>query len=327
MFPPGGRDDDPDRLPAPVPVPPPPEGDARPGAPRTSGLAMEFCYRHPGEPTGVHCTRCGRPICTECMRPAAVGYQCPDCLRESAGSVPRGRRALVVGGPGIITRALMAINIAVFVVEMVVGGGGSLMNGPSLQHLVDLGGLYPIAVAQGQYWRLITAMFLHVNLLHIAFNMWALYILGPAIENWYGRRRFLILYFLTGFLASVASFVFGPVVAVGVGASGAIFGLLGTWLAYNYRRRENPLASANLRWAMMLIVINLVFSFTFPGIDWRAHVGGLVAGAVAGFLIDGVGTGSVRRLVQVGGPAAMVAVGIVMTLAHVQTIRALFRIG
>jgi membrane associated rhomboid family serine protease len=261
------------------------------------------------------------------MHPAAVGYQCPDCLREAAGSLPRARRVLVLGGPGTITRALMAINIAVFVVEVVVGGGASIMDGPSPQHLVDLGGLFPVFVANGQYWRLITAMFLHANLLHIAFNMWALYILGPAIENWYGPRRFLILYFLTGFLASVGSFVFGPVISVGVGASGAIFGLLGAWLAYNYLRRENPLASANLRWAVTLIAINLFLSFSFRGIDWRAHVGGLVTGTILGFCLEGVGTGNVRRLVQVAGPAALVGAGIVMTLAHVQTIRALFNIG
>jgi membrane associated rhomboid family serine protease len=255
------------------------------------------------------------------MRPAAVGYQCPDCVREAGKSLPRSRRALTVGGPGSVTRALMIINIGVFVFEFVRGGSASLMNGPSGQRLFDLGALDPIATAHGQYWRLFTAMFLHANLLHIAFNMWALYILGGPIESWFGRRRFVAIYFVSGFLASVTSFVFGPVQELGVGASGAIFGLLGAWLVYNYRRRSNPLAYANVRWAVTLIVINLVFSFSFQGIDWRAHVGGLVAGAATGFLAEGFGPRETRGVVAAAGFAGLLLIGAALTIARAAAIR------
>src|SRR5207245_7902717 len=102
--------------------------------------------------------------------------------------------------------------------------------------LFNLGALFPPAVTFGhQYWRLITAMFLHAGLLHLALNMYALYLFGYLIEDAFGRPQFLAIYFITGFLASAASFAFGPVGEVGVGASGAILGLLGAWLAFNYR--------------------------------------------------------------------------------------------
>ena len=118
-------------------------------------------------------------------------------------------------------------------------------------------------------------------------------------------------------LASVASFTFGPPNELVVGASGAIFGLLGAWVAYNYRRRSNPLASANLQWAMFLIVINTLLVLFVSGIDWRAHVGGVVAGFVAGWLAEGVGPRSVRQVVQVAGLLGLVAIGIVVTALRV----------
>jgi len=179
------------------------------------------------------------------------------------------------------------VNVAMFLVETVLGGSRSLFSGPSQQKLFELGALYPPAIAQAhQYWRLITPMFLHAGLIHLAFNSYALYLLGFMVEGVFGKARFLAIYFVAGFLASVTSFAFGPAGEVGVGASGAIFGLLGAWVAFNYRRRTSYEASANLRWALMLIGINLVLGFSIAGIDNFAHLGGLVTGAVAGTLAE-----------------------------------------
>jgi rhomboid protease GluP len=251
-----------------------------------------------------------------------VGYQCPECVRQATGPAYRRRVSLVLGRPGFLTTALLTVNIAMFVVELLVGGPGSLSSGPSTEKLFNLGALYPPAVAQGhQYWRLITEMFLHAGLLHIALNMYALYLFGYVIESAFGWRWLLAIYFLSGFLGSVTSFAFGSPGEVGVGASGAIFGLLGAWVAYNYRRRSNPLASANLRWALMLIALNTVLAAGFRSIDWRAHAGGLVAGAVAGWLAEGAGFGSesTRRVARVLGFVTLALLGVALTAWRVWT--------
>jgi membrane associated rhomboid family serine protease len=300
-------------------IPPRPEEDP---ADRRSGLLMETCYRHPDRITGVHCTRCGRPICPDCMTAAPVGYQCPACVAEVRKSHP-GRRfhvQFILGRPGIVTTTLLALNIGMFLVEVVSGGPGALLSGPNNQKLFDLGALYPPAIAvDHQYWRLLSAMFLHAGLFHIFFNMYALYLFGYLIERALGKVRFILLYLLTGFLASVVSFAFGPLREVGVGASGAIFGLLGAWVAFNYRRRQSPVAAAQLRWAYILIGINLVLSFSIPGIDWRAHVGGLAAGIVAGTLAEGVGPGKTRLALQVVGFAVLLGLGIGLAAWRVAT--------
>ncbi|HEX9312472.1 MAG TPA: rhomboid family intramembrane serine protease [Actinomycetota bacterium] len=298
----------------------PPRDEAGPDGPaeRTSGIILETCYRHPRETTGVHCTRCGRPICPECMRPAAVGYQCPECVAEARASFPRRRVQVkfVLGRPGALTTSLLAINLAMFVVEVAVGGARSLASGPSELKLFNLGAMYPPAIAHGQYWRLFTAMFLHAGLVHIAFNMYALYLFGYLIEEAFGKVRFLLIYLVAGLLASVASYTFSDPHAVAVGASGAIFGLLGAWVAYNYRRRGTPAAAFQLRWALMLIGINLILGFSIAIIDNNAHIGGLIAGIAAGTLADGIGPRSTRALVQVLGFAALIGIGVVMTIAR-----------
>jgi membrane associated rhomboid family serine protease len=255
------------------------------------------------------------------MRPAAVGYQCPECLHEAGTGMPRRRRSITVGGTGRITRILIAINVAIFILEIARAGGAALFNGPSSRQLYDMGALFPPAIATGQYWRLISAMFLHLNIIHIGFNMWALYILGGPVEAWYGEWRFVAIYFISGFLGSVASFAFGPIGELGVGASGAIFGLLGAWAIYNFRRRDNPMAYANLRVAFTLILINLFISFYWQGIDWRAHVGGLLAGIAAGYLAEGFGPRQSRLAVTVIGLTALVLFGVVITLGRAAAIK------
>jgi membrane associated rhomboid family serine protease len=290
-------------------------GSLERGAERTRGLILETCYRHPDELTGVHCTRCERPICPDCMREAPVGYQCPQCVTEAGRRLPRRRARLVVGRPGSLVTLLIAANLAMFVVEVVLGGPGALLGGPDTNRLFDLGAANPLAIADGQFWRLFTAMFLHAGLIHIAFNMYGLYLFGYLIENAFSAARFLAVYLVGGLLASVTSFAFGAhPFAVSVGASGAVFALLGAWVAYNYRRRGSSLASANLQWALMLIGINLLLGFSIARIDNFAHIGGLVAGAVAGFFAEGFGPRNVRPLVRIGGFTLLIAVGVALVV-------------
>jgi rhomboid protease GluP len=224
-------------------------------------------------------------------------------------------------GSGSITRVLLLVNIGLFVVEVAAGSGGGVTGGPSLRTLFDLGAMQPLAVAQGhQYWRLFTAMFLHAGLLHLALNMYGLYLFGSIIEQAYGEVRFLAIYFAAGLMASVASFVFSDPRSVAVGASGAIFGLLGAWVAFNFRRRGNAFASANLRWALMLIGINLVLGFSIAGIDNFAHLGGLATGAAAGTLAEGIGPRETRGVVQVLGFVLIALLGIGLTLWRVSAL-------
>lgn len=296
----------------------------------------ERCYRHPNVETGVHCTRCSRPICPECMIPAPVGHQCPDCVAQARREFRQGPgrkiAAANVRGRASITTVLLALIGGMFVVEVVAGGPGSLLNGPSGRTLVDLGASVALAqtpsgelvgIAAGQYWRLVSAMFLHAGLLHIAFNAYALWIFGSVVEQELGRLRFALIYLATGILASATSYAFGPN-AVGVGASGAIFGVFGAFVAYNYRRRHLALAAARLRAALWLIVINAFLAFSIPGIDWRAHVGGLLAGGVAGFAAEGVGTASQRRLILVAGFAGILVVALALVAWRTSQLRAQF---
>jgi membrane associated rhomboid family serine protease len=167
-------------------------------------------------------------------------------------------------------------------------------------------------------------MFLHAGLLHIGFNAYALWLFGSSVESTYGRTRFILIYFVAGFLASAASYAFGPVEALGVGASGAIFGIFGAFIAYNYRRRHLALAAANLRWAMTMILLNVLLAFGFPGIDWRAHLGGVIAGVLAGTIAEGAGgNASQRRMVQVAGFAALILAGIGLVVWRTNQIREL----
>jgi membrane associated rhomboid family serine protease len=251
------------------------------------------CFRHPERETYIRCTRCERPICPDCMISASVGFQCPECVAAGAASVPEIRS--VLGAPAIsrpyVTFTLIGINVVVFGWEMLAG----------VAAIANSWGMWPVGVALGdQYYRLLTAMFLHENLLHIGFNMLVLWMLGPALEAALGHVRYSVLYLLAGLGGSVASFWFSDPAIVGIGASGAIFGLMGAYVVVGRAVR------ADISQVLVLIGLNVVIGFVGGNIDWRAHLGGLVTGAVVA-AIFAFAPARQRVLVQVAGVVLVVA--------------------
>ncbi|MFL0241258.1 rhomboid family intramembrane serine protease [Mycobacterium sp. SMC-17] len=227
------------------------------------------CYRHPNRPTYVSCSRCARPICPDCMTAAAVGQQCPECVNEGKRTVRQARTHFGgrISKGSLVTYTLIAVNIVMFVLQHT-----------SVQMQQDLV-LWPPAVADGQYYRLASSAFLHYGLAHIVFNMWALWAVGPQLEQWLGRLRFGVLYGLSGLGGSVLVYLLSPLNSATAGASGAIFGLFGATFVL-FRRLQ-----LDVRGIVGLIVINLVITFVLPAvsaqaISWQGHVGGLVTGTV-----------------------------------------------
>jgi len=227
---------------------------------------MATCYRHPGRETGLSCSECGRPICTECMTVAPVGIRCPEHSGVSRG-VRRARTTLSYSG-SYVTRALIGLNAGVYLAELANGSGINGNRGYFFEH----GALYGPLVAQGDWWRLITAAFLHYGPIHLGMNMLALYWFGSVVEGAIGHLRFLALYLAAGLAGSAGALLLSPN-AVTVGASGAIFGVLGAMLILEWLTTGRLTGNA-----MTLIVINLAFTFAVPNISAGGHIGGLVAG-------------------------------------------------
>ena len=196
---------------------------------------------------------------------------------------------------------------------------------PSLQSLILFGASGAIPVfGFGRWWTVLSAAWLHGGLLHIAFNGYALYIVGGVVEQELGRWRFAVLYAVTGFCASVASYAIGSPLEPSVGASGAIFGLFGVFFAYNYQRRHLAFYAARMRSMGTLILINLVLTFTIPQIDWRGHVGGLTTGIIGGLAVDGFGRRTSRTQVFVGTMVAFAALAVALTVWRTAVIRSQF---
>jgi membrane associated rhomboid family serine protease len=243
---------------------------------------MATCYRHPGRETNVSCSNCGRPICPDCMTTTPVGMRCPECSRQSTRVV---RMRDMTRTPQV-TVALIAINVIAFLAEggssFTFGGGGGgtvetkfALLGSGLERGPGGQGIEYLGVAYGQWWRIVTGGFLHANFLHIAFNMYLLYVLGQMLEPALGHVKFALIYFVSLLTGSLGALIVTPH-ALTLGASGAVFGLMGA-AAVEMRARQIPVMQSGIGF---LILINLVFSFTVSGISWGGHVGGLIGGAV-----------------------------------------------
>ena len=238
-----------------------------------------FCYRHPDRPSFVLCQRCGRTICGECQTPAPVGVICPECMREQRASAPRTKpavltraRAAAHRGAPVVTYSLIGITLAVFLLQLVPG--------LAITDRLLYAGVYSIP-GNLEPWRMITSVFVHSTglIFHVLLNMYTLWIFGQLLEGLLGRWRFLALYLISGLGGSIGVlWLSDPRVGV-VGASGAIFGLMGAFLVIQRR------LGGQTTQLFVLLGINLVIGF-IPGFNvaWQAHLGGLVVGALVGFI-------------------------------------------
>jgi membrane associated rhomboid family serine protease len=272
--------------------------------------APPVCYRHPGRPTYVSCVRCGRSACPDCLRPAAVGHQCVDCIRSGNRGVRQaaGRFGGAVTADARVTQALLVINVLLYVIELAHS---------QLGYDWAMIGAFPrtspvFGVAAGQWYRLITSAFLpppgvgYLGFLDIAFNMWALFVVGPAVERVLGHARFLSVYLIGAIGGSILVYYLVPY-ELAAGASGAIFGLFGAWFVLARRLQ------ADVRPVVILIVLNLVLSFSVAQIAWQAHVGGLIAGGLL-TAVYAYAPRNNRTAIQVGATLAMIAIFVVAVL-------------
>jgi membrane associated rhomboid family serine protease len=262
---------------------------------------MATCYRHPDRETGVSCSSCGRPICPECMTPTPVGMRCPECAHQRT-EVRRGQAALQPSGfPATIV--LIAINVAVYLAEIAGGSGG--LSGTSGSVISNFA-LQGHAVANGEWYRLLTGGFLHASVFHIAFNMFALYILGRLLEPAIGTPRFVALYFASLFAGSFGAIAMTATFENTVGASGAIFGLFAAAFVIARGRGLNALASE----LGIILLLNLGITFAVPGISIGGHLGGIVGGFICALFILAGERGNLGPSPRAAEILGMVAIGV-----------------
>ncbi len=241
------------------------------------------CYRHPQVETGLRCNRCNRPICPRCARQTPVGYRCPDCIGQVQSHYTGQARNLNPLSQGLHTPYFTPIlvgSIVLIWLWMEMSGGST-----NDQVLVDFGANYGPLILEGEVWRFFTSMFLHIGLVHLIFNSFALIALGLDMERVYGPGRYIVVYVLTGLFGSLASFAQRGAYEFSAGASGAVFGVIGMDLAFFllYRHDLGSWGRQKIRSTLWLIGINLMLGFTVVSINNTAHVGGLVSGFVLGY--------------------------------------------
>ena len=259
-------------------------------------MTNKNCYWHPDRYAGVTCQRCERRVCAECMHTASVGFHCPACIapqsinhgrkRISARSFARGANA---SEQLLVTRTLIAINLLAFLATLF--RGGSLSSGGG-DVTIDFGlvgygrvlsafSIDYVGIAEGEWWRMFTGGFLHAGFIHLAFNMFLLWMLGSQLERLLGPTSYLILYFGSLLSGALGVMLLDPL-ALTVGASGAVFGLMGATVVYQLRRGVSPWSNG----IGTLLIINLIFTFARPNISVGGHLGGLLGGLLIGWLID-----------------------------------------
>lgn len=241
------------------------------------------------------------------MVAAPVGFQCPECVRGAAATT---RTAVTVAGGVPITRpvvtfVLIGLNLTIFGLQFLAG----------INEVAGSFGMWPVSIALENSWfRLVTSAFLHGSILHIAFNMYVLFALGPTLERILGHVRFIVLYLVAAVGGSVVSYALSDPQTVSVGASGAIFGLMGALVVAGRRLRYD------IRQVIILLVINVVIGFLAPGVDWKAHLGGLVTGAAMAAVLVWMPRKN-RLLWQVLGTAAILLLLVAVTLWRTTQLR------
>src|SRR4051794_2487767 len=294
-------------------------------APPSAQAGVSTCYRHPDREAYIRCQRCDRFICPDCMRPASVGFQCPECVKEGSKATRSGRTSyggLRPSDASITTGVLIALNAAVWIAILATGGASSRLTdylglrpnglcavngntGLDVTHAACTrgGGTWLPGVADGAYWQVVTSMFTHVEIWHIFSNMFALWLFGPQLEAQLGRTRYLLLYFISGLGGSAGVLLLSNQYALTYGASGAVFGLLGALAVITLKRGDDM--------RPILVWIAIVFFLGFVGsrsISWEGHLGGLLAGVAATAALVFAPRGPRRTPVQAAGLTAVTVV-------------------
>ena len=275
------------------------------------------CYRHPNVETAVSCSDCGRPICPDCMVFGPVGIRCPECAGVPTGprrTVATVRKAGERAPLGIVSTILIALNVIVFLLEIATGSNWQALSG----RIYFDGALFGPAVAAGDWWRIITAAFLHAGPIHLLFNMLAIWWFGRPVESVLGPARFIGVYFASALAGSAGALLFSPTTPT-VGASGAIFGLLGAGLVLE-RKRVYVFGGT----AILFIAFNLILTFTISNISIGGHLGGLLGGMVCMLILLRIGyRGPIDSRQGLQGLAALVGVGLVSILICYLRVRGL----
>lgn len=269
---------------------------------------LPACRRHPDRQTRLACSSCDTPACVDCLTPVSVGQLCPDC-RAARGT----QRQVEVGGSARAATGRAPVSTTILVTAVVIFVVGLLS--PTVRQLSFIyGAQLNRVVAAGEWWRLVTAGFLHADLAHILFNMWALYILGPQLERSVGSAAFAGLYVAALLSGGAAFFLLNPE-GQAVGASGAIFGLFGAWLVIAFRNRRSAWGRAGFNQLLVLLGINLALPLFIPRIAWQAHLGGLLAGGlIAALWTTPFMRGPGRRRQRILSAVAIAAVALTSVL-------------
>ncbi len=280
----------------------PPTG--QPGVP-AANPQPQHCYRHPDRTTYISCVRCGRPICAECMRPAAVGFQCPDDVAEGQ----RQQRPLrnQFGARTVMSRAYVTFTMVGLCVAAFFAQGFPISSNARLNQFAADYSAWNFGIAvHHEYYRLLTGAFLHVAIWHIAVNMLVLIMIGPALEATLGHLRFGALYFLSAIGGNVLAYLIKDLNYVSVGASGAIYGIFAAYWVVARRVRADTSAITGT------IILNLIISVSIPGISLFGHLGGLIVGALLGAVF--AFSGPRRWHLQLGGTVLVAVILVVATL-------------
>ncbi len=252
------------------------------------------CYRHPKNETAVTCSECERPICTDCMVFGPVGIRCPECAGRPTGvrKATAGLKSAATEGRGaVVTKALVALNAGVFALQF------------AQPTLVRDFALFGPAIAAGEWWRIVSSAFLHANVIHLLFNMLALWWFGGPLESLLGRGRFVGLYLVSALAGSAGALLISPN-AYTVGASGAVFGILGAGV-FLERKRIYVFGGS----ALVVVLLNLVLTFR-PGISIGGHLGGLLGGMLVVLAFSRFGRGH-----AVYGRLGLVGIGSLVAVA------------
>ena len=270
------------------------------------------CYRHPDRETGVSCSECGRGICPDCMTFTPVGIRCPEHSGKAQGvqRVVRTAQQRTDRNPGIVTKSLIAICVGIYLLQLAQGAPMTANAGSIYEKgVLVINGIASdgqlVGLSQGEWWRLLTAAFLHYGPIHLAMNMLALWWIGQPLEHALGPLRYAMLYVVSGLAGSAGALLLSPDTAV-VGASGAIFGILGAALILE-RQQTYVLGGS----AITLLVVNLAFTFAVPGISIGGHLGGLAGGALVVLALSQFGRRSaLYARNDLASYAGLVAVGV-----------------